>query len=488
MVESATKRVQFKPGKLLIDGEWVEARSGETLEAINPATEEVLTTIAAGGPEDVDLAVRAARRAFEEGPWSKMHPSERGKLLYKLAQLVADHAEELATIDTMDMGKPLSETLRWDLPAVVDCLEYYAGWADKIHGETIPVKGPIFNYTLREPVGVVGQIIPWNFPLVMAAWKLAPALACGCTCILKPSEESSLSALRLGELCQEVGFPPGVVHIVTGLGPTAGAALVEHPGVDKIAFTGHYLTGQLIMERAAKTMKRVSLELGSKSPNLIFADADLEQAIRIASRGSFFNQGEVCSACTRVLVEDRGYEKVVEGMVKEAKSIKVGDPLDMETRMGAIVSREQFNKVLEYIDVGKQEGANLAFGGNRLGERGFFVSPTVFADVSNEMRIAQEEIFGPVVTVIPFSDLEEAIREANNTIYGLAAGVWTRDVAKAHNVAKRLRAGTIWINTYGPTDSRSSWGGFKFSGYGRELGHFALDLYTEVKSVWVSLR
>ncbi|MFQ5934518.1 MAG: aldehyde dehydrogenase family protein [Dehalococcoidia bacterium] len=488
MVESATRRVQFRPGKLLIDGKWVDPRSGDTLDAINPATEEVLATIAAAGREDVNLAVEAARRAFEEGPWSSMHPSARGKLLYKLAQLVSDNAEELATIDTMDMGKPIRETLRWDLPAVIDCLEYYAGWADKIHGETIPVKGANFNYTRREPVGVVGQIIPWNFPLMMAAWKLAPALACGCTCILKPSKESSLSALRLGELCQEAGFPPGVVNIITGPGSTAGTALVEHPGVDKIAFTGHYRTGQFIMEKAAKTMKRVSLELGSKSPNLIFADADVDQAVRMASRGSFFNQGEVCSACTRIFVENRAYDKVVEGMVNEARNLKVGDPLDSETRMGAIVSREQFNSVLKYVDIGKEEGANLAFGGSRLGDRGFFVAPTVFADVSNDMRIAQDEIFGPVATVIPFSDVDKAIREANDTIYGLAAAVWTRDVARAHRVASRLRSGTIWINTYGPTDTRSSWGGFKLSGFGRELGHFALDLYTEVKSVWVSLR
>jgi aldehyde dehydrogenase (NAD+) len=478
----------LEPGKLLIDGAWVDPLDGGTIDTINPATEEVLTTLASAGDADIDLAVAAARRALHEGPWSTMHASERGRLLYKLAQLVSDHSEELAIIETMDVGKPIRETRGWDLPAVIDCFQYYAGWADKIHGETIPVKGPILNYTIREPVGVVALIVPWNFPLMMAAWKLAPALACGCTCILKPSKESSLSALRLGQLVLEAGFPPGVVNIITGSGATAGMALVEHPGVDKVAFTGNTLTGQRIIEVAAKTMKRVSMELGSKSPNIIFADADLGTAIHMAARGSFFNQGEVCSACTRVFVERGAYDEVVDGLALAARRLRVGDPLDDNTQMGAMVSRDQFEKVLSYVDLGKGEGAELLAGGGRARERGFFVQPTVFGSVVNDMRIAQEEIFGPVATVIPFSEPDEAITMANQTVYGLAAALWTRDVAKAHNVAKRLRSGTVWVNTYGPTDTRSSWGGFKSSGFGRELGHFALDLYTEVKSVWVSLR
>ncbi|MCI0839939.1 MAG: aldehyde dehydrogenase family protein, partial [Chloroflexi bacterium] len=384
-------------------------------------------------------------------------------------------------------GKPITNSLRVDIPAAIDCFEYYAGWSDKLHGETVPVRAPAFTYLVRQPLGVVGQIIPWNFPVMMAAWKLAPALACGNTTVLKPAEQSPLSALKLGELCLEAGLPPGVVNIVTGFGE-AGAALVEHEDVDKIAFTGSPEVGRIIVRASAATLKKVSLELGGKSPNLILADADLEAAIRGASGGVFFNQGEVCSAGSRILVDQSIYDEFLDGLTKRADSIKVGDPLDPETYMGPVVNDEQFERVMGYIDVGKDEGAKLVSGGERIGDSGYFVQPTIFADVNNRMRIAQEEIFGPVASVIPIKDVDEAVRIANDTSYGLAAAVWTRDVAQAHDVASRLKAGTVWVNTYGATDTRSPWGGFKDSGFGRELGRQALDLYTEYKSVWISLK
>jgi aldehyde dehydrogenase (NAD+) len=485
---AAPAEVQLRPGKLLIGGRWEEAASGKRFETINPGTGAPLTTVAEAEAADVDRAVAAARRAFEAGPWARMHPAGRGRVLLRIAQLVEAHADELAALDTLDSGKPIAESQRWDLPATIDCLYYYAGWADKIGGETIPVKGPFLTYTLREPAGVVGQIIPWNFPLMMAAWKVAPALATGCTVVLKPAEQTPLSALRLAELCLEAGLPEGVLNVVTGFGETAGEALTRHMDVDKVAFTGSPEVGRAILRAAADSnLKRVSLELGGKSPNIIFADADLRAALRGATRGIFFNQGEVCSAGSRIFVEDSVYDEMSRALIDYSNNLHVGDPLDPKTRMGAIVSEEQFRKVLAYVDVGQTEGATLAAGGHRVGERGYFVAPTVFTDVRNDMRIAREEIFGPVAAVIPFRDAPEAVAQANASAYGLAAAVWTRDIEKAHRVAQRVRAGTVWINSYGQTDTRSPWGGFKSSGFGRELGRAALDLYTDTKSVWVHL-
>jgi aldehyde dehydrogenase (NAD+) len=481
------KDVKIKPGKLFINGRWIDSVSGKTFDTLNPATEDVITSVAEGDSADIDLAVAAAREAFENGPWKKTDARDRGRILLKIANLIEKNKDELALLDTLDNGKPISETTNADIPLVIDCFLYYAGWADKIHGETIPVRGEFFNYTLREPVGVVGQIIPWNFPLLMAAWKVAPALACGNTIVLKPAEQTPLSALRLGEICQEAGLPDGVLNIVTGYGPTAGAALAEHMDVDKIAFTGGSATGRIIMQAASKNLKRISLELGGKSPNIVFADSDIDSAVDGAMTGIFFNQGEVCCAGSRLFIEKSIHEEFIDKLSNKAANMRVGNPEDTGTQMGAQVSKEQFDKILGYIDIGKQEGAKLVTGGERCGEKGYFIRPTIFDAVDNNMKIAKEEIFGPVVSAITFDDVGEVVRQSNLSVYGLAAAVWTKDIKKAHRLARDLKAGTIWINAYNAFDAASPFGGFKQSGFGRELGVHALELYTQVKSVWINL-
>lgn len=477
----------IRPGKLFINNEWTDARSGKTFAVTNPATEEPLALVAEGDKADIDTACRAARRAFEQGPWRKMSARERGRVLYRLAGLIEKNKQELAELETLNNGKPIFETLNADLPLTIECFEYYAGLADKIHGDTIPVSGNFFNYTLREPAGVVGQIIPWNFPLLMAAWKLGPALATGCTVVLKPAEQTPLTALRLGELLQEAGLPPGVVNIVPGYGPTAGAALATHPEVDKVAFTGSTEVGKEVMRLASQSLKRVSLELGGKAPNIVFADADLDAAVQGAMQGIFFNQGEVCCAGSRLFVEAKAHDEFLAKLKSAAEKLVVGDPMDPKTRMGAQVSEEQYKKILGYIEKGKAEGAKVVTGGAPARDKGYFVKPTVFDGVTNDMTIAREEIFGPVVSAITFKDHADMVRQANDTVYGLSAGIWTRDIGKAHRLARDVKAGTVWVNCYNCFDAASPFGGFKQSGFGRELGKYALELYTQVKSVWVSL-
>jgi len=473
---------------LFIGGKWLDSVSGKTFGTVNPATGETICQVAEGDKADVDLAVKAARKAFEDGPWPRMAASERGRLLNKLADLIEQNKEELAGLESLDNGKPYQVALAADLPLTIKCYRYYAGWADKVHGKTIPVEGPYLCYTKHEPVGVVGQIIPWNFPLLMQAWKWGPALATGCTLVLKPAEQTPLSALRVAALAQEAGIPDGVINVVPGFGPTAGAALSGHMDVDKIAFTGEHTTGQLIMEAAARSnLKRISLELGGKSPNVVFADADLDAAVEGAYFGLFFNQGQCCCAGSRLFVEEKIHDQFVEKILKKAKSQKVGDPFDPETTQGPQVSQEQCDRIMGYIDAGKNEGAKLLTGGKRSGNRGYFIEPTVFEGVTDEMKIAREEIFGPVMNILKFKDVNEVVRRGNQTFFGLAAAVWTRDINKAHRLANSLRAGTVWVNCYDVFDAAAPFGGFKMSGIGRELGEYALQLYTEVKTVYVNL-
>jgi aldehyde dehydrogenase (NAD+) len=480
--------VSIRQTKMLIDGKWLNAASGETFETLNPATGEVLAHVAAGDKPDIDKAAQAARRAFEKGPWRKMSARERGKYLFKFADFIEKNQEELALLESLDNGKPISDSRAADLPLAIECYRYYAGWADKIEGKTIPVSGPYFTYTRHEPVGVVGQIIPWNFPLLMQAWKWAPALAAGCTSVLKPAEQTPLTALRVGELALEAGIPEGVVNIVPGFGETAGAAISEHMDIDKVAFTGSTEVGKLILQAAGRSnLKRVTLELGGKSPNIVFADADLDAAIEGSFFGLFFNQGQCCCAGSRLFVEGKIYEQFVDRMLARVKKQKVGDPFDPQTSQGPQVNQEQFDKVMGYIESGRKSGASMLCGGNRVGNRGYFIEPTIFTDVRDDMKIAREEIFGPVMSIIKFKDIDEVIERSNRTTYGLAAAVWTPDVRKAHRLAAELKAGTVWINCYDVFDTAAPFGGFKMSGMGRELGEYALRNYTEVKTVVVAL-
>ncbi|HLT54908.1 MAG TPA: aldehyde dehydrogenase family protein [Bacillota bacterium] len=474
------------PKELFIDGEFQKSLDGKTFETYNPATGEVLATVYEASERDVDAAVQAARKAFEEGEWPSLSAADRSALMHKLADLMERDFEVLAQLDTLDNGKPIHEMRYGDLPNAIGQLRYFAGWTNKMTGQTVPVSNSYFNYTLHEPVGVVGQIIPWNFPIQMALWKIAPALATGCTIVLKPAEQTPLSALYLAKLIQEAGFPKGVINIVNGPGKTTGKAIVRHPGIDKIAFTGSTAVGQSIMKEAANTMKRVTLELGGKSPNIILPDADLDKAIPGVFSGIMANQGQVCCAGSRVYIPDHLYEKVVERLVDYAENTKLGNGLDESTKMGPLISKQQQNRVCSYIEKGIEEGATLITGGKTL-PQGYFVTPTVFTNVHDDMTIAREEIFGPVVVAMPYKSIDEVITRANNSKYGLAAGVWTENVKHAHNIARKLKAGTVWVNCYNLTDPAVPFGGYKQSGFGREMGSYALENYTEVKSVWVNL-
>jgi acyl-CoA reductase-like NAD-dependent aldehyde dehydrogenase len=478
--------------QLLIDGQWVDAASGKTFVTPNPATGQPLAEVAEADNEDIDRAVAAARKAFD-GKWTtKVSARDRGRMLYKLAQLLDARAKEFAELETADNGKPIKESLYVDIPSAVENFEYFAGWPTKIEGETIPVPGQFFNYTLREPVGVCGQIIPWNYPLLMAAWKLAPALAAGNTVVLKPAEQTPVTAMELGTLFQEAGFPEGVVNIVPGFGATAGAALASHPGIDKIAFTGSTEVGKLIAQAAANNLTKVSLELGGKSPNVVFADANLDQAVTATMMGIFFNQGQICCGGSRVFLQEEIKEEFLARLAEKAAKIKIGDPSDKDTQMGPQVSADQLDRIKSYMDIGRGEGATIMSGGQSPAMEGdlaggYFFQPTIFSGVTNDMRVAREEIFGPVVSAITFNDEADLIAQANDSMYGLAAGIFTRDIVRAHRFAKQVKAGVVWINTFNMLNAASPFGGTKQSGYGREMGKQALDLYTQTKSVWVDL-
>jgi betaine-aldehyde dehydrogenase len=484
---SGSVKAEVRTYRNYVNGQWVASASGQTFPVYDPSTEEIMARVSAADKTDVDGAVKAAREAFDSGPWSKTTAQDRGRVLFKLADRIRQNTANLADLESRNTGKPIVEA-EYDIADVATCFEYYGGLATKILGQVNPVPANALSFTLREPVGVVAQIIPWNYPLLMAAWKLAPALAAGCTCILKPAEQTPLTALEFANWFEEAGLPPGVVNIINGFGETTGAALVAHPGVDKIAFTGSAAVGRIIVKSAADTLKRVTLELGGKSPNIFFAEADWEAAVDGALFGVFINQGEVCSAGSRILVEKKIYPKFVEAMTEKAKRIKLGPPLERDTKMGPLVSKEQYDRVQSYLDVGKKE-AKVAIGGGRPKQfgKGYYVEPTIFYDVENTARIAREEIFGPVASVIPFDAEADAIRIANDTPYGLAAAVWTRDIYKAFRVVKSLRAGIVWVNHMQPTYVEAPWGGYKQSGFGRELGPWGLEEYLETKQVFVNL-
>ncbi|MBI5199948.1 MAG: aldehyde dehydrogenase family protein [Elusimicrobia bacterium] len=480
--------------KIYLGGKWVDSKTGKTFKALNPATGETLAEVCEAGKEDVEAAVSAAREQFENGPWSRMNPAERAKILWRIGDLLEKHADELAALETLNNGKPVKEARSADLPMTIENFRYWSGWCTKITGETIPTTTPyapkakFFSYTTKEAVGVVAAIIPWNMPLQMASWKLAPALACGCVVILKPAEQTPLSALRLAELMEEAGLPPGTVQVLPGFGPTAGAALAAHPGVDKISFTGSTETGREILRASAgSNLKRVSLELGGKSPHIIFADADLEMASRHAYMGVFYNQGQICCAGSRIYVERPAYEELTSKLADRAKKVRLGPGLDPKTQMGPLVSSEHRARVESYVEAGKKEGAKLLAGGDRPAGKGFFLNPAVFTDVKDDMKIAREEIFGPVAAVMPFDSVDEVLKRANRSDYGLAAGVWTKDIKKAFNAVNALRAGLVWVNTFNLADPTLPWGGYKQSGWGRETGAEAIKLYTETKTVWVDL-
>jgi len=480
----------MKAGEIFVAGKWQAPLSGETYTPINPANEEPLAAVGKGDERDIDAAVAAARKAFDEGPWPKMSPHERGRIVWKLGDLVQQNLDEMARLESLCTGKTMFDSGKVEIPFAAEVFRYYAGWASKIHGETLQLRDTAFTFTLRHPVGVIGAIVPWNFPFLLSSWKLAPALAAGNTVVIKPASQTPLTALKFAELCQEAGLPEGVLNVVTGPGGKIGMAMVRDSRVDKIAFTGSTEVGKQIMREASGTLKRLSLELGGKSPNIVFADADMEAAVRGAMTGIFYNKGEVCAAGSRLFLEQSIHDEFMSKLTDRVKTFKVGDPMDKATRMGPVVSKAQMETVLGYIETGKREGAQLVAGGQRASVgngKGYYVEPTIFDGVSNTMTIAREEIFGPVLSVIPFKSVEEGIAQGNATSYGLAAAVWTRDVGKALRAAKAIRAGTVWVNAYNLFDAALPFGGFKESGFGREMGSVGLDGYTEVKTVWVDL-